>query len=213
MSPLTRIGSFDPREGPLNDLVVFDLETTGLSPADDEIIQIAALRVVGGRIRHDDAFFSYVKPRHSIDPFITRFTGISDRDVRHASGPLDVLEKFSRYCRDALLVAHNGHTFDIPFLRQVCARRHCGVRETRYIDSMHLSWRVWGRARGVSHGLDGVVSRLRVKADGARRHDARGDVALLARCVVSLLDRLALGGAERPVNVYPCVLPAMRRRG
>lgn len=204
------IRSFDPREGPLKELVVFDLETTGLSPSDDEIIQIAASRIVDGRIDSDGGFFSYVKPRHRIDSFITNYTGITDEDVRDAPGPLEVLEEFSVYCGDALLVAHNGHTFDIPFLRQVCRRRRCSVRDARYIDSMHLSWRVWGRARGMSHGLDSVVSRLRVRTAGVKRHDARGDVALLARCVVGLLERLERVADPGRVLVYPCVLPAGR---
>ncbi len=202
--------SFDPRGRPLRELVIFDLETTGLSPSDDEIIQIAASRIVDGRIDSDDGFFSYVRPRQRIDPFITSYTGITNEDVRDAPGPLEVLEEFSLYCGDALLVAHNGHRFDIPFLRQVCRRRRCSVRDTNYIDSMHLSWRVWGRARGMSHRLDSVVSRLRVRAAGVRRHDARGDVALLSRCVVGLLKRLERAADPGKVNVYPCVLPAAR---
>jgi DNA polymerase III epsilon subunit family exonuclease len=204
------IRNFDPRRGSLRNLVVFDLETTGLSPQDDEIIQIAALRIVDGEIAAGEDFFSYVKPRRRIDPFITGFTGITDRDVHEAPGPVEVLARFSRYCGDALLVAHNGHTFDVPFLRRACDRRRCSVRQVSYIDSLHLSWGVWGRARGVSHALDRVVSRLRVATEGIRRHDARGDVALLSRCVVKLLDRLERSADEHSVNVYPCVLPAVK---
>jgi hypothetical protein len=49
-----------------------------------------------------------------------------------------------------------------------------------------------------------------VATEGIRRHDARGDVALLSRCVVKLLDRLERSADEHSVNVYPCVLPAVK---
>src|SRR6266699_1906643 len=174
----------DPRDPLLRDLVVFDLETTGLSPSYDEIIQVAAVRVFDGVIRAKDSFFSYVKPQYAIDPFITELTGITNRHVRHAPTALEGLRQFSEYCDNSLLVAHNGHIFDIPFLGRVWAVERCRIRQARYIDSLHLSWRLWGRSKGTSHGLDRVIARLRVRVSGARRHDARGDVMLLARCVV-----------------------------
>ena len=82
-----------------------------------------------------------------------------------------------------------------------------GVKEVRYIDSMHLSWRVWGR-KGLSHSLDRLCSRLRVSRRGLRRHDARGDVALSARCVVKLLSRLKKRQETFQLRVYTGKLPA-----
>jgi DNA polymerase III alpha subunit (gram-positive type) len=197
----------------LRDIVVFDLETTGLSPGDDEIIQIAAMRLVDGAIRRNDRFFSYVDPGRPIDPFITDYTGITDRDVAGAPGPQEAVRAFSEYCDSSLLVAHNGHAFDIPFLQRVSARSRKGLRAVSYIDSMHLSWQLWGRARGVSHSLDGVTSRLRVPAGDVRRHDARGDVLLLARCVVELLGRMACARRDYRLSVYRSQLPTFARRG
>lgn len=198
----------------LENLVVFDLETTGLSPQFDEIIQVAGVRVVDGRIRPEDTFFSYVRPKHAIDPFITDLTGISNRHVRNAPPPGDVLREFSEYCGNSLLVAHNGHRFDIPFLERTRSSCRLRGRKASYIDSMHLSWAVWGRPRGVSHGLDSVVARLRVRSRGQRRHDARGDVVLLAQCVVRLVSRLRESEADAGVNVYACALPEVPgRRG
>jgi len=187
--------------------VVFDLETTGLSPSNDEIIQIAAVRIDSGKVRASDRFFSYVRPTRRISPFITDLTGITDDDVEDAPPALDVLKQFAAFCGDSLLVAHNGHAFDIPFIRSACDRRRLLVREARYVDSMHLSWMVWGREAGLSHSLDAVLSRLRVGTGGIRRHDARGDVTILAKCYLKLVDRLGRAGWQSPPKIYTCALP------
>lgn len=196
------------RPDELDDLVVFDLETTGLSPRGDEIIQIAAARVRGGRLVEEDGFFSYVKPSGPIPPFITSYTGVTEEDVRGAPGEWEVLSAFSEYSRDSVLVAHNGHSFDMNFLRSACEQNTQPSREVEYVDSMHLSWAVWGRRRGCSHSLDGVASRLAVGEPTARRHDARGDVEMTAQCVVQLLERLRAAEEVRPVKVYVGALPA-----
>ena len=62
--------------------IVFDLETTGLNPASEEITEIAAVRVVEGEIR--DSFQTYVNPHKPIPPEITELTGISDETVADA---------------------------------------------------------------------------------------------------------------------------------
>lgn len=205
---------FEPGAALLRSLVVFDLETTGLYPGNDEIIQIAALRLADGAIRRDDAFFSYVDPGRPIDPFITGYTGISDRDVAGAPGPQEAVNAFSRFCGSSLLVAHNGHTFDIPFLHRATTRARRALRPVSYIDSMHISWQVWGRGRGISHSLDHLVSRLQVPSGDVRRHDARGDVLLLARCVVAMLERMSQARRAYRLSVYRSHLPAFApRRG
>lgn len=210
---MRQIVPFEPGAVLLKSLVVFDLETTGLYPGDDEIIQIAALRLVDGNIRRDECFFSYVNPGRPIDPFITDYTGISDRDVAGAPGPREAVSAFAGFCGSSLLVAHNGHAFDIPFLHRASTRGRRGLRTISYIDSMHMSWQVWGRGRGISHSLDNVVSRLQVPNGDVRRHDARGDVLLLGRCVVAMLERMARARRAYRLSVYRGHLPAFSPRG
>jgi DNA polymerase III epsilon subunit family exonuclease len=197
----------------LSNVVVFDLETTGLSPTDDEIIQIAAVRIERGVIQTMDRFISYVKPNRSIASFIISLTGITNERLKTAPGALSALKKFSAFCGDALLIAHNGHAFDIQFIRSACCNSMSNIREFRYFDSMHLSWLAWGRERYRSHSLDAVVSRLQINTEHSRRHDAQGDVTLLAQCVVRLVERLDRDGWQRQPTVYYCVLPWEETRG
>lgn len=197
------------RSAELSTLVVFDLETTGLSAARNEIIQIAAVRVSDGEIRSRDTFASYVKPKSPISSFITHYTGITNADVKTAPPAKDALTAFSEFCGPDTLVAHNGHTFDMQFLRATCHRERCPTRTVHYFDAMHASWQLWGRQRGVSHSLDHVKDRLRISTRGLRRHDARGDVEILARCLLALMQRLDHERNNYAIKLYEGVLPSL----
>ena len=197
---------------PFRDLVVFDLETTGLSPQRDEIIQIAAIRLRDGRIVEEDAFFSYVRPERPIPPFIASYTGVTERHVADAPLAPEVLVRFSEYCADSLLVAHNGKSFDTQFFEAACARHRLTTRETHALDSMHLSWCLWGRVKGVSHSLDNVIARLGVPQHDIRRHDARGDVLVTARCLREMVARLSVSGPGLDLSLHGCLLPSLGQK-
>jgi len=166
------------------------------------------VRIVRGHIQETDSFFSYVKPAGPIPAFITSYTGITDADVAHAPRAGRVLPLFSRFCGDGLLIAHNGLSFDIPFIRESCARHGLATRTVNFIDSMHLSWNVWGR-KAVSHGLSAVQERLQVTSGGLRRHDARGDVHVTAGCVCRMVDRLVREREGVAVKLYSRPFPQM----
>ncbi len=104
----------------LDEFVIFDLETTGTSHRSHEIIQIAALRLKAGRLVERDHFFSYVRAADSIGTFITSLTGITDADVRNAPTIRQALPEFSKFVGDAVLIAHNGKSFDRWFLKSAC---------------------------------------------------------------------------------------------
>ena len=203
----SRIEKFDITAELLNDLVVFDLETTGLSPHSSEIIQIAAIRIFNSSIITEEPFISYVKPVNDIPYFITRLTGITNDHVKDAPDPVRVLRAFSRFCGSSLLVGHNAHRFDMQFLKAACGQRTRKIREVEYIDSMHLSWLLWGRTPGQSHSLDSVLSRLKISERGFRRHDALNDVYLTAKCIVELLKRLNRHKEERAITIFKGVIP------
>lgn len=189
-------------------LIIFDLETTGLSPSFHEIIQIAAVRMRVGVWQDEEKFDTFVKPQGRVPSFITGLTGITQADVARAPGPEAALKAFSRFVGEgATLVAHNGGRFDVPFLRESCARHRLPVREVAFVDSCRLSRELWGGRGG--HGLDAVMERLGLRTDGVRRHDARGDVALLGRAVSQMWQRLQPEGMSCSVKLSSAQIPAL----
>lgn len=172
--------------------VIFDLETTGLSPDGCEIIQIAATRFRNGDVVSGDSFFSYCRPAQSIPSFIQAYTGITDRDVSNAPRPIEALEQFSKFVGGSVIMAHNGHRFDVKFLECTCARHRVKTRSVESIDTISFSKKLFGTVRGTGHGLDRVLERLRLNASQYRRHDARGDIQALADAVKIMWSRLGL---------------------
>jgi DNA polymerase-3 subunit epsilon len=146
------------------DLVIFDLETTGLSPTANDIIQIAAVRVKSGAILHTEAFSTFVNPGCRIPSFITSYTGISDRHVCNAPPASVALADFSHFVGNNILLAHNGHRFDMPFIRAACSKSKLPTRSIGYVDSIYLSKQVW-QSSG-RHGLDAVLERLCLSTSG-----------------------------------------------
>ena len=189
------------------EFVVFDLETTGLSPRCHEIIQIAGTRMRGGRILVEEQFSTFVRPGMPIPGFITGFTGISNRDVADAPPISEALAAFSKFVGDAVLIAHNGHRFDAKFLWAACTQTEIKSRPVELIDSIHFSKRLFGTARGTGHGLDALLIRMRVHTIQGNRHDARGDVSGLAQAVEKMWMKLSLdatcSGIPRTVTLLP----------
>ena len=187
--------------------VIYDLETTGLNPECDDLIQIAAVRFAEGRIISDDSFFSFARPRRSISSFIESYTGIGNRHVVNAPRPEDVLCQFSAWAGESTLIAHNGLRFDSKFLASTSRRVGRQTREISCIDSIHISKMLFGKTRGTGHSLDHVKSRLGIADTSLRRHDARGDVDLLGRAVAAMSVRLQLDAAFTGVPRHQTLLP------
>ena len=117
------------------EFVVFDIETTGLSPSSDEITEIGAVLVRGGEII--DSFASYINPRRHIPENITKLTGISDETVANAPYIEEVLPKLFDFCGDRLLVAHNAN-FDTAFIRAAASRYKLKF-DNPYLDTLAMS--------------------------------------------------------------------------
>ena len=106
-------------------LVSLDLETTGLDPLRDAIIEIGAVKFRGDEVL--DTFSTLINPTRSIPPKITDLTGIADRDVADAPRIFDVLPRLSSFVRDLPIVGHNI-AFDLGFLnRQRVFQDNLGV--------------------------------------------------------------------------------------
>ena len=100
--------------------VAFDLETTGLSSANDRIIEIGAVIMKNGE--ELDRFQTFVDPQRPLEKKIVELTGITDEMLRGAPGIEEVLPKFLEFIGGRVLVAHNSD-FDTGFIRAECARQ------------------------------------------------------------------------------------------
>ena len=99
----------------LDHMVAFDLETTGLSPRSDRILEIGAVRY-DHALRPIDELQVVVDPQMPIPLAIQRLVGLSDDDVLGAPAPAEAAYRLADFCGDAALIAHGG-TFDLLFLR------------------------------------------------------------------------------------------------
>lgn len=173
-------------------LVAFDLETTGLSPTKDEIIEVGAVKFtfakVGGKfdIVEKGTFESFVKPDRHIPEEATRVNHITDAMVENAPAPVDVLPNFLRFCgQNSVLVAHNGHGFDAPFLKQGLKRAGLSVPKLPLLDSLKIARNLM--RDNASFKLSDLAARLvqtgeiALKLDQAELHRALYDCRVLAQ--------------------------------
>ncbi|MCR5608596.1 MAG: PolC-type DNA polymerase III [Lachnospiraceae bacterium] len=95
--------------------VVFDIETTGFGPINDQIIEIGAIKVKNGEII--DRYSTFINPLIPIPLKIEKLTGINDEMVKDARLISEVIREFLDFCEGCVLVAHNAG-FDTGFIRK-----------------------------------------------------------------------------------------------
>ncbi|MEI4473268.1 3'-5' exonuclease [Frigidibacter sp. MR17.24] len=180
--------------------VVLDCETTGLDPARDALVEIAALRVTAGRIVPGERFETLVDPGRPIPAAAQAVHGISDAAVAGAPGPAAAAAAFVDFARGAAIVAHNA-----PFDLELVGRARGQPLEVPVLDTVLLSAAVFGRAE--VHTLDALAARLAVPVPEGRRHRAMGDVEVTAEVFLRLIPMLRARGIE----TFGQAVTAMRR--
>lgn len=113
-----------------------DVETTGLDPQYDEIIEIGAIRVRSGEMR--DRFRMLVKPEEPIDEFIEQLTGITNEMLTEALPLKSVLPVFRTFLGDDIIVGHNIN-FDINFLYDGCIALNLPEISNDFVDTMRIA--------------------------------------------------------------------------
>ena len=145
--------------------VVFDLETTGLSPFKDEIIEIGAVKVdKEGQIV--DTFTTLVKPARPVSEFIRNLTGISNEMLADAPSIYTALPRFNDFVGDATVIGHNV-TFDIAFVQQK-AKIYQDIKFLNpYIDTLTLTRKVYPGLK--SYKLQDLIKEYNLKTYAAHR--------------------------------------------
>ncbi len=170
--------------------VVVDIETTGLTPDADGIMEIGAVRVERGRIV--GRFEQLVRPSKRPPPFIVHLTGITWAMLRDQPALAEVWPDFVAFVRDGVLVAHNA-SFDLSYLN-LASRIFSGapLAET-YLCTLKLARRLVPETR--RRGLDSLAELFGLRLEG--RHRALGDALITTEILFHLLERAKQRGLHR----------------
>lgn len=171
----------------LDEYVVFDLETTGLSPwAGDEVIEIGAMKIFGNEIDEKNTFHTLINPKRLIPPDASKVNGITNEMVASAPTIQEVLPKFLDFVGGAYLIAQNAR-FDMSFLTKYLVQFKM-KKDLEVYDTMIFSRRAFPSEN--RHNLDIICSRLGITYDEKDRHRSLEDVRLTAHAFIKMKDLL-----------------------
>jgi DNA polymerase III epsilon subunit family exonuclease len=171
----------------LSEFVAIDVETTGLRPSNQRVIEVALHRYRDGVVA--EKFESLVNPGREIPAFITTLTGISNEDVEFAPVFTDIADQVIEFIGEALLIGHNVR-FDISFVNAELKRADREQLINERLDTLTLAVRYLNKLRKPS--LDRVASALGLQPRDI--HRAGRDAQLTAEAALRLVDIAARTG-------------------
>lgn len=148
----------------VDDYVLVDIETTGLSPITDEIIEIGAIKVKQNKIV--DKYNELIKVNRVISPFITNLTGITNEMLQTGKNPITVYKEFIDFIGENVIIGHNVN-FDLGFLTDKC-KKYINYNLTNdYVDTMYLARRLVKDT--MNYKLGTLAEYFNVSYEGAHR--------------------------------------------
>lgn len=165
-----------------DEVIVFDVETTGLSPEKDRLTEIGAVKVKGLAVT--DSFDTFVNPEREIPKKIQNLTHITREMVENAPKEEAAVREFLTFCGDnPVLIAHNA-PFDTAFLRAVFARHGISF-DFITIDTVPLARVMLPELTRLR--LDTIAKHL--KLGKFEHHRASDDAYMLAKIYLELVSR------------------------
>ena len=147
------------------DYVIFDLETTGISPNYDEVIEISALRVKGGEVV--DEFNTLVNPGRKIPFGATKVNGITNAMVAEAPAFSHVLAEFLDFAEGLVLVGHNIARFDMKFIWRDAEQYFGEIPQNNYVDTLQVARKHLPNME--HHRLVDLAEHYGISPEGAHR--------------------------------------------
>ena len=174
---------YDSLQNPDLTFVAFDLETTGLSPQLDRIVEIGAVKFYDGE--EIGRFGRLINPEMAMPPGAAAVNGITDAMLQGQPAVRDTLPEFLRFIAGTVLVAHNA-AFDLGFVRSAMGRLGLGLLANDFVDTRVMAQKAYpGRA---NYKLQSLAVDLGIEALEAHRavDDARVCLAVFQACLKQL---------------------------
>lgn len=163
---------------------VFDVETSGLKPDKDDVLEIAALKLRGSEII--DRFEMLAQPTKSIPPEAERVHGLNEIFLLVNGQSIDiVIKNFLDFIGDSIIVGHNIREFDWLFIIYYCQKMRLAKPENKLIDTLELSRKLLSLN---SNTLTNVASHFGFEHKDA--HRAMPDVEMNAKVFLKLMEIL-----------------------
>ena len=186
------------------EIVCFDIETTGLDKKREVIIEIGAVILKNGEIT--DTFNTFVSPERILSPEIIRLTGITDEMLAGAPSQEEALRMFLDFAGDRPLAAHNAE-FDMGFISAGC-RKYGIPFHNPSVDSLILAQNLLPELG--KYKLDIVAEYLHLPA--FNHHRASDDAATVAYMLPPFFEKLEAMGVRTLGEINPA-MPKLRKGG
>lgn len=187
---ISKIVKLDKDADFMDEFIVFDIETTGLSNTSDRITEIGAVKIRNMEII--DTFSALINPEMPIPLKIQELTGISNEMVREKPTIDKVLPEFLEYIGDKVLVAHNSE-FDIGFIRENAKRLNLEF-DNNEIDTLKLSRVILKELK--KHKLNLIAKHLGINLEN--HHRAVDDAQATAQIFIKFMEILK----EKSINNF-----------
>ncbi len=173
--------------------IAFDLETTGILPGVDRIVEIGAVRFINGEV--EAVYSTLVDPKMPIPEGASRVNGIKDEMVAGKPTIDTLLKSFAEFCQDDIIVAHNA-AFDEQFLTADIKKHEAPAATGTIIDTYSMAKKVFPGLPNYKLGT--LIQHLQIPA--TKFHRAEEDASYCGRLFLKMIEKVSTPGIDPAIE-------------
>lgn len=186
-------------------VIVYDCETTGLSPIKNHIIQLSARKcfVSGEGLEEIEERVWYINPGYALPEKIVDITGITDEFLLKMPKEAEVIGEITEFFGDMAVAGYNNNKFDDSFMDAMYTRYRQSFHPKESIDIYKVIEDVIPPGETLNYKLSTITKHLDLTDQISRFHDAEGDsmaALLVANCCVPLCRKKCEQASKHPIR-------------